>query len=927
MRGKALLFLAVVLALVALLAYFWPLDRTPPEVAIEPAPGRYSEQIEVSMASEKGASIYFALGQEQPIPYTSPFRLKRDTVVRYYAVDRFGNRSEEMSAEYTLRLDTTPPETVASPRGGKFFHPVSVRLQTEEGAVVYYTTDGTDPSEASLRYTDPVALRQDTELRFFGVDEAGNREEARRESYAIRVDKAKPVTLAEPSGGLFNAPVSVKLSAEEGSTIYYTLDGSRPTARSKKYGVPLRFVRSGVLRFFAVDEAGNQEDVREESYVIDTEPPSVRVQPGGGAFPSPVRVALKSSERGPIYYDTGGQEPGLSSSVYSAPIPITRSTVLSFFAMDAAGNRSPVSQVEYVIDTVAPEAVTRPPGGSYSGRIRVKIETSEPAEVYFTLDGSAPSERSSRYEGPISIEQNTVLSYMAVDGVGNRSQPASQRYVLDATAPVTTADPPGGTFSGGISLTLSSEEGAVIRYSLDGSPPTESSPRYSAPLRLGKDTVVQFYATDASGNREQVRVERYTFDTKAPTTSVDPEPGHYGRPVSVTLSSEQGGRIFVRRAAQADYSTYSGPFVVDRTEKISFYAVDDAGNREPAQVAEYVIDTVPPQTVPYPAPGEYNPPIVLELRSEEGARIHYTLDGTEPSEKSPLYTAPISLSDDATIRFFAVDRAGNRERSRRASYRVASGLWRDNTNGVFIHPSVIDGDLLWVGGEEGLFSVNIDTKRRKNYTTSSGLISNSVRAIAVDRLGFKWIGTDKGVSQFDGARNWVTFDYSDGLPSNVINGVVIDPMDSIWFCTDRGLALYDRKRFLVRTTDDGLPDNNVTSLAIDADGVFWIGTVKGLLRQEGRAAKVFTTADGLPSDHVLSVAVDGRWNIWVGTRSGAARFDGRKWTRFTDAQGLPAVPVKVIAVDLADNKWFGTESGVYKYDGRAFTRSTAEVYR
>jgi len=928
MRGKVFLFLAILLALLAILSRFWPFDHTPPEVKIQPAPGKYNEKIQVTLTTEPGAHLFIALGEGQPMPYLDPLQIRRDTVIRYFARDRYGNISAESVAEYGIRLDTVPPVSTASPRGGKYFHPVSVRLKTEDGGVIYYTTDGSQPTSSSEVYQTSVTLRKDTTIRFFAVDEAGNAENVRKEAYTIRLDSTKPVTLAEPSGGLFREPVAVKLSAEKGTTVYYTTDGGRPTVKSPRYSRPIQFVRSGVLRFFAVDEAGNTESVREESYVIDSQPPAVRAQPGAGAFGGPVKVALRSSERGTIRYELGGSEAGMSSPVYKNPISISRTTTVSFIAVDEAGNKSPAMKNEYVIDTIPPQAVTRPPGGKYSGRIRVKIEPSEPADIFFTVDGSTPSEGSPPYRGPITINNNTTLSYFAVDKVGNRSDPQSQRYILDSSPPATRAEPPGGTFSGEVTVSLSGEEGAVIRYTLDGMSPSEASPVYEKPLRLVKDTQLKFYGTDTSGNREEVHVENYTFDLTPPSTGIEPEPGYYNKPIRVTLSSEKTGRIFVRRAGQKDFGVYAGPFVVDKTEKISFYSMDGAGNKEAAQVADYFIDTEPPFTVPYPAPGQYNPPIILELRTEKDAKVHYTLDGTEPSERSPVYRAPLSLSDSVSVKYFAVDSAGNRERTKTASYTAASGLWRDNSNGVFIHPSVIDGDYLWVGGEEGLFRVHIDTKKRKNFTTSDGLISNSVRAIAVDRLGFKWIGTDKGVSQFDGNRNWVTYDYSDGLPSNKINCVVVDPLDNIWFGTDKGLAFYDRKKFTVRTTKQGLPDNNVTSLAIDASGVFWIGTSGGLLKQDGKKQQVFLASDGLPSDRVLSVAVDGRWNVWVGTQGqGVARYDGGKWVRYADPQGIPRITVRVIVVDLADNKWFGTDAGVYKYDGRVFTRSETEIYR
>jgi len=913
MRGKVFLLLALLFAIIAVLAQYWPLDRTPPQVQIQPAPGKYNEAILATLTAGPTDQVFIALDDGQPMPYVGPLKIRKDTVIRYFARDRYGNGSPEQTAGYEISLDTTPPVSVASPRGGKYFHPVSVRLKTEEGGVIHYTADGSNPTRTSATYQDPLAIREDTTILFFAVDRAGNAEEVHRERYSIKLDTAKPVTLAEPSGGLFREPVTVRLSSEKGTKVFYTIDGSRPTTRSPRYSGPVRFIRSGVLRFFAVDEAGNRENAREESYVIDAQPPAVRAEPRAGAFAGPVEVTLKASERGAIRYELGSGQANLSSPLYRSPLKVSTTATLSYFAVDEAGT---------------PEVVSRPPGGEYSGRIRVKIESSEPADIFYTTDGSAPTGSSSAYRGPITINANTTLSFLAVDKVGNRSAVKSERYILDSRPPITRAEPPGGTFSGEVSVSLVSEKGSVVHYTLDGMSPSEASPVYEKPLRLDRDTQLKFYGTDASGNREEVRVERYSFDTTPPSTRIEPAPGYYNRPISVTLVSERNGKIFVHRDGEKDFTLYTGPFVIDRTEKLSFYSVDDAGNREASQVADFVIDTQPPYTVPYPAPGQYNPPITLELRSEKGARIHYTLDGTAPSTRSPVYTSPLALKDSATVRYFAVDRAGNQERAKSASYAVASGLWRDNSNGVFIIPSVIEGDFLWVGGKEGLFRVHLETKKRKNFTTSDGLASDSVRAIAVDRLGFKWIGTDRGVSQFDGKKNWVTYDYSDGLASNMINCVFIDALDNILFGTDKGLVFYDRKNFTVRTTEQGLPGNNVTSMAMDANGVLWIGTSKGLLRQEGKKQDVFTKADGLPSDHILSVAVDGSWNVWVGTQDrGVARYDGSKWEPFTGTEGMPGTSVGVIVADLADNVWFGTDAGVYKYDGHGFTKSETEIYK
>ena len=52
------------------------------------------------------------------------------------------------------------------------------------------------------------------------------------------------------------------------------------------------------------------------------------------------------------------------------------------------------------------------------------------------------------------------------------------------------------------------------------------------------------------------------------------------------------------------------------------------------------------------ASGEYDESVTVELSSE--GTIHYTVDGTEPNENSPVYTEPLTVTDIATIRAYAV---------------------------------------------------------------------------------------------------------------------------------------------------------------------------------------------------------------------------------------------------------------------------------
>jgi ligand-binding sensor domain-containing protein len=64
-----------------------------------------------------------------------------------------------------------------------------------------------------------------------------------------------------------------------------------------------------------------------------------------------------------------------------------------------------------------------------------------------------------------------------------------------------------------------------------------------------------------------------------------------------------------------------------------------------------------------------------------------------------------------------------------------------------------------------------------------------VGAIAIDRQGTLWIGTDAGVSRFDGTR-FRNFTTLDGLFHDAVYAVAIDRTGAKWFGTYGGVSRY-----------------------------------------------------------------------------------------------------------------------------------------
>ena len=80
-------------------------------------------------------------------------------------------------------------------------------------------------------------------------------------------DKQPPTSKAVPGKGTFSEPVEVSFETSEAATIYYTLDGSRPSFESEKIQLAgtreaaetLTINKSTTINWFAVDAAGNLE--------------------------------------------------------------------------------------------------------------------------------------------------------------------------------------------------------------------------------------------------------------------------------------------------------------------------------------------------------------------------------------------------------------------------------------------------------------------------------------------------------------------------------------------------------------------------------------------------------------------------------------------------------------------------------------------
>ena len=121
----------------------------------------------------------------------------------------------------------------------------------------------------------------------------------------------------------------------------------------------------------------------------------------------------------------------------------------------------------------------------------------------------------------------------------------------------------------------------------------------------------------------------------------------------------------------------------------------------------------------------------------------------------------------------------------------------------------------------------------KTYTRGTGLASDYILSLYQDNRGFLWIGTDRGVSRYDGVsfRNFTT---EDGLSSNMIYCIFQSSDGAMWFGTyEGGTNRFDGKKFQTFTTKEGLPGNSVNAITEDRFGRMYFETSRGTVMKRG----------------------------------------------------------------------------------------------
>lgn len=154
------------------------------------AGGNYDEVIPLKLSANTTGNIYYTLNgmtpnENSPV-YTAPIFLETgDYVVSALFINEYGIQSEVVRNQYHISL-IAPDAPEILQYSGVYEEPIRIEVVIPAYGKVYYTTDGTDPTQDSMLYTEPIPLPLGrSQFKFVVISEEGIAGEVMLRNYEL----------------------------------------------------------------------------------------------------------------------------------------------------------------------------------------------------------------------------------------------------------------------------------------------------------------------------------------------------------------------------------------------------------------------------------------------------------------------------------------------------------------------------------------------------------------------------------------------------------------------------------------------------------------------------------------------------------------------------------------------------------------------
>ena len=349
--------------------------------------------------------------------------------------------------KHTIGTGSTPVENSvgevnASITPGSVKEGTKITLSTDtEGATIYYTTDGSEPTTSSEVYSEPITVTSDMTIKAIAVKDELENSEVATFQYSLLQEKSIAEVRNLPKGS--NVMTSGVVTAVIGLTTFIQDDNAGIVLYGSNLNVEPgdRVKATGELTEYS---SLLEINVKPEDVTVLEKvgiPAAKQIQASElaeeyeGTLVTVKNVTINSYSGGNyIATDDSGAELQLRPS--DAALLETNKTYESITAVVGAYNNNyqliPRNAADIIFDSSIVQTVSASPS---SGLVKVddKITLStatEGATIYYTVDGSEPTKDSLVYSEPITITEDTTVKAIAVKEDLTDSEVSTFEYII-----------------------------------------------------------------------------------------------------------------------------------------------------------------------------------------------------------------------------------------------------------------------------------------------------------------------------------------------------------------------------------------------------------------------------------------------------------------------------------------------------------------
>jgi hypothetical protein len=394
---------------------------------------------------------------------SAPFVAERAT---YWGADRYGGHgSAGVPWQGTIATPPLLPRAAAplfSVPSGTYNTDLTTNVgTTTPGALIRYTTDGSEPTASSPVAGAAMTFSASATIR--AKTFAPNYTPSYTTSVTYTLQAPVPV-FAKPSGS-YAAPTEFGISQPLiNAYIRYTTDGSEPTESHPLYMSPIQAPYAQTLTLKAktfrtgwTPSATVTAVYQVSQGLLDTPVPT----PAAGVYSVGQVVSLSAQPFVTIRFTTDGSDPTAASAIYTTPLTVNSPITLKARAFYTGYSPSNPLVARYDLKVAKPEIT---PGDSvlFASGTSATVTTSTPDVIFrYTFDRNDPTAESPQMFGGIWVNVGDTLKIQAYKDGWVPSEVAAATYT-NGNVPTSQ-----GTFSvTGASLTGFNSTSSYVTFQL-----------------------------------------------------------------------------------------------------------------------------------------------------------------------------------------------------------------------------------------------------------------------------------------------------------------------------------------------------------------------------------------------------------------------------------------------------------------------------